>query len=55
MPVQQLPKYNLFLQDVRKLTPEEHTDYEDTVKACQELEATINTINKSTSALHERS
>jgi hypothetical protein len=54
MPVQQLPKYNLFLQDVRKLTQKEHVDYEATVRACQQLEAVINALNKLSSALHEQ-
>jgi hypothetical protein len=41
-------------QDVRKLTQKEHVDYDATVRACQQLEAVINAINKLSSALHEQ-
>jgi len=53
MPIQQLPKYNLFIQDVCKLTPKYHIDHDDTMLACERLETVIEAINK-LSATHEQ-
>jgi FYVE/RhoGEF/PH domain-containing protein 5/6 len=44
-PVQRIPRYKLFLEDILKLTPENHPDYKELPKALQSIEEVANAVN----------
>ncbi|KAL6079465.1 hypothetical protein QOT17_001086 [Balamuthia mandrillaris] len=47
-PVQRLPRYQLLLENLFKLTPEQHVDYSNLQKAIKQMKALIEWINEQT-------
>jgi len=47
MPIQRITKFTLFFEQLKKLTPEDHVDYQDIVDASSSIGTLCNKINES--------